>query len=1489
MRVLACLLAALVGIHAIERLRLADGPHGCAGRLEVRHGGRWGTVCDDGWDLRDAAVACRELGCGGALAAPGGAFFGEGSGPVWLSELACRGSEGQLGRCPHRGWKAHVCSHEEDAGVVCAGQRVANSRDTEDLPSLLDGDPWPGLSEELSPSSEEPPVTHAPHPAGTPQGSSRKKSPRPPKQAKSTRAPSLTAGAPRPERLRLASGPHGCAGRLEVWHSGRWGTVCDDGWDLRDATVACRELGCGGALAAPGGARFGQGSGPVWMDDVGCGGGEQALRDCPRSPWGRSNCDHSEDAGLVCTGPAPRLRLADGPHGCAGRLEVWHGGRWGSVCDDAWDLRDAAVACHELGCGAALAAPGGAFFGEGAGPILLDDLRCRGNETALRFCPSRPWGQHDCHHREDAGAVCDGMPLAYGPPTAPAVGSNSSASREAASRPSPPTARPVSRTVGISPPSASSAAPWEPGPETGSPQLRLVAGPSRCSGRLEVWHAGRWGTVCDDGWDLRDSAVVCRELGCGEARQPDPAAGRFGWGAGPIWLDDVGCAGMEASLLNCPASPWGKHNCAHNEDVGVICTGTAGVDSISDPFSWSWLPGLDRDPDVWPPGELATKPTVRPTLSVPEKTTRVPGKMPKSTKKWVTKHAKRPTTQTPMTPTTKHARGPGTQGALELTSRTAAVLTTEARHRQISHTTRAPTPWERASETVTVPTTQNSREVTSEVTSVRQIPPFSAESSAEIPAEGSPESSKDLGPSPTGGTPEGSGPFRVRLADGPNRCAGRLEVWHAGRWGTVCDDIWDLRDSTVVCWELGCGRVRPRVGKTHYGPGTGPIWLDDVHCKGTETSLSDCPAGAWGQHNCDHEEDVGLTCTGHADEEDYPPWTWDPTSGEELTQGTTVAGTLRHTVSWGSTRSPRVPSPAIRRFPGPGGKDGYQPYRVRDTPSGRALAKGTTTTGASGPTLTTGTTRSPGHSSPTPRVRGDAGSGRKPWPNRRLLRPTAARTAPPAPSPGPPQTSHSAPQLTPNTASPSREVTSHPPDTFPPSPHPASWKNSDLTWTTPGLTLSTLDATVVPALTPELSPTPLPTLPKELTSDPSAPAVVTHLSPTSELTPESDTVPAWDTTPYPSTVPEPTRSPDRSISPPPITTPPSSTISYPTTTLNTTITAHFTTTLHPTTTPRPATASHPPTTPSATMIPPPTTTPHPTTTAQLTTTPKPITIPYPVMTSHPTRTTHPTTTSDPITTPHSTTTAHPVLTLDPTSTPVITTKSLLTSLETELPFPTPVPIGKPSLHPQLNFMGAPHPSTSPVSSVESSPASESNLSRSSAAPTMDTPSTEDFKPPRSQSPQLTSPPPQTPHSASNPTETPDVHLPPMAHPLDQPPPDSLSLGPVPGQSPDPVGPCVAPVPPVRVMACEPPALVELVAAVRDVGSQLQRLTQALERDQQERQALGLWLTQLAEAVQGLGQLGEVVKRLAEVSWPTSTPAPTTTTPEEEEKPLRGDV
>jgi deleted-in-malignant-brain-tumors protein 1 len=44
--------------------------------------------------------------------------------------------------------------------------------------------------------------------------------------------------------------------------------------------------------------------------------------------------------------------------------------------------------------------------------------------------------------------------------------------------------------------------------------------------------------------------------------------------------------------------------------------------------------------------------------------------------------------------------------------------------------------------------------------------------------------------------------------------------------------------------------------------GTGQIWLDDVQCRGNETSLFDCPANALGIHNCGHNEDAGVRCVG---------------------------------------------------------------------------------------------------------------------------------------------------------------------------------------------------------------------------------------------------------------------------------------------------------------------------------------------------------------------------------------------------------------------------------------------------------------------------------------------------------------------------------------------------------------------------------------------------------------------------------------------------
>ena len=80
----------------------------------------------------------------------------------------------------------------------------------------------------------------------------------------------------------------------------QWGTICDDNWDIQDAKVVCRQLGYPDAVAAPLSAHYGQGTGPVWLDNVQCLGNESDIFACARN--GHHNCWHDEDASVECSG-----------------------------------------------------------------------------------------------------------------------------------------------------------------------------------------------------------------------------------------------------------------------------------------------------------------------------------------------------------------------------------------------------------------------------------------------------------------------------------------------------------------------------------------------------------------------------------------------------------------------------------------------------------------------------------------------------------------------------------------------------------------------------------------------------------------------------------------------------------------------------------------------------------------------------------------------------------------------------------------------------------------------------------------------------------------------------------------------------------------------------------------------------------------------------------------------------------------------------------
>ncbi|XP_060259217.1 Fc receptor-like protein 3 isoform X3 [Ovis aries] len=102
------------------KIRLVNGPHRCEGRVEVEKEGHWGTVCDDGWDMKDVAVVCRELGCGAAKHTPAGMLYlpvAEEDQPVFIQVALCNGTEAALAECEQV--ETFDCGHDEDAGAVC--------------------------------------------------------------------------------------------------------------------------------------------------------------------------------------------------------------------------------------------------------------------------------------------------------------------------------------------------------------------------------------------------------------------------------------------------------------------------------------------------------------------------------------------------------------------------------------------------------------------------------------------------------------------------------------------------------------------------------------------------------------------------------------------------------------------------------------------------------------------------------------------------------------------------------------------------------------------------------------------------------------------------------------------------------------------------------------------------------------------------------------------------------------------------------------------------------------------------------------------------------------------------------------------------------------------------------------------------------------------------------------------------------------------------
>uniref|UniRef100_A0A672HAK4 protein-lysine 6-oxidase n=1 Tax=Salarias fasciatus TaxID=181472 RepID=A0A672HAK4_SALFA len=502
-------------------------------------------------------------------------------------------------------------------------------------------------------------------------------------------------------------------GRVEVFYNGAWGTVCDDEVDLNLANVVCRQLGYQRSFTWAHSARFGQGEGLIWLDNVRCHGSERSIAECRSNGWGINDCTHTEDLGVICS-PERRPDVQE-------------------IGESPPSPRN-----HQSQPRQRNSSP----QAPPAPPGLSSSSSARGHEIALHRNPtstrrSNISPQENGHEiqivRRNRGGSRVSQPSGPALPQGhqlPSRLGNGAAYRQRQEAMRSSTNRQQQSERRSERHQQYSGNHVEPDPECHllfsvleqwSERVQLeearlrpvLSGSNRglvTEGVLEVKHAGRWRHVCSHGWDLSSSRVACGMLGFPAAEAFDQNAYRKLWdskvadpssrlraqiGKKAYWVEKVQCKGVEASLSKCQVQ-----------------------------------------------------------LSLPRNDVPCRGGM--------------------------HAV-------------------------------------------------------------VRCVP-------------GSQFARYGSAPAPP------AVPSAVRLKAGPRLGEGRVEVLREGKWGTVCDHLWDVPAASVVCRELGFGTAKEALTRAHLGQGTGPIHMNSVQCTGRERSITECNHRPVPLYSCKHNQDVAVRC-----------------------------------------------------------------------------------------------------------------------------------------------------------------------------------------------------------------------------------------------------------------------------------------------------------------------------------------------------------------------------------------------------------------------------------------------------------------------------------------------------------------------------------------------------------------------------------------------------------------------------------------------------
>ncbi|XP_052784322.1 uncharacterized protein LOC128220099 isoform X2 [Mya arenaria] len=527
----------------LQDIRLVDGIGRYDGRVEVLYNGTWGTICNA--RSQSKSVICRMLNA---------SHFSEGlnpggTGPIHIKNLFCTGNENSIAECGFD--DRSECSHNEDFGVTCYKNR---------RPLNVTG-------------------------------------------------------------VRLVDGTSKYDGRVEIQENyDYWGTVCDGRFGFRDGNTLCRMMNMS-LLEYFTNSTHGSGSGPIMFQYLHCDEYDYHIQDCNHGT--PLSCSSSDIVSLVCSECGPpqedgevtystngtiatihchyeyllddpviectdgiwsqtgvcdfygptlnisTVRLVDGDGVYKGRVEIEVNGTYGTICDSLFDLEDAEVICktYNQSFGAAYYFTG-ARYGEGTGPIHIDRLFCGETNTFLYQCPYHSVGF--CDHSRDVSVVCNecGQPdiAFWGVGYFTYHGSSLYADCSY-----------YKTYVGELKMTCDHAnGAWvtegkcqEYSRPLNIQDVRLSGGQSKMEGRVEIKSMDIWGTICKDGFGMKEAHVICNMIGFPPA-QAVYLNGEYSGGTGPVFVDDLLCGSSDTHINNCSYVTY--DDCSHFQDVAVKCT-----------------------------------------------------------------------------------------------------------------------------------------------------------------------------------------------------------------------------------------------------------------------------------------------------------------------------------------------------------------------------------------------------------------------------------------------------------------------------------------------------------------------------------------------------------------------------------------------------------------------------------------------------------------------------------------------------------------------------------------------------------------------------------------------------------------------------------------------------------------------------------------------------------------------------------------------------